>query len=123
MSRKPTGVLPLLNNSFDSTISTSRKSEASAASVRDSDYRESLRYRNIYINRNDPPVELMPRAERIISRPRASPEMDDPTAQELRNISRRVENEAEEVIVQQLAPRIIPAMNMLPDQRLALNAE
>jgi hypothetical protein len=88
MSRKPTGVLPSPGNSFDSTISTSRKSEASAASVRDSDYRESLRYRNIYINRNDPPVELMRRAERIISRPRASPEMDDPTAQELRGTER-----------------------------------
>jgi hypothetical protein len=100
-----------------------RESEESAASVRDSNCRESLRYRNIYINRNNPPVELMRRAERIISRPRASPEINDPIAQELRNISRRVENEAEEIIIQQLAPRIIPAMNMLPDQRLALNVD
>jgi hypothetical protein len=81
MFRKPTGVLPSLGSSFDSTISTSRKSEASAASVRDSDYRQSLRYRNIYIERQDPSVELVRRATRIISRLRVSPEMDDATIQ------------------------------------------
>jgi hypothetical protein len=123
MSRKPTGVLPSPGSSFDSTISTSRKSKASAASVRDSDYHQSLRYRNIYIERDDPPVELMRRATRIISRPRASPEMDDATAQDLRHTARRLRNEAEEELVQQLAPDIIPAMNRLPDQRLARNAD
>jgi hypothetical protein len=115
MLPKPAEVFPSPDISFENIIFISRKSEASAASVRDSDYRQSLRYRNIYINRNDLPVELMRRTTRIISRSRAFPDMDDVTVQELRDTSRRIENEAEEVIVQQLAPRIIPAMNMLPD--------
>jgi hypothetical protein len=123
MPPKPAEVLPSPDTSFESIISTSRKSEASAASVRDSDYHQSLRYRNIYIERDDPPVELMRRATRIISRPRASPEMDDATAQGLRHTARRLRSEAEEELVQQLAPDIIPAMNRLPDQRLARNAD
>ncbi|KAK5214939.1 hypothetical protein LTR72_011966, partial [Exophiala xenobiotica] len=122
MPPKPPAALPSPDNSFEGTISTSRKSEKSAASVHDTDYRQSLRYRNIYVNREDPPPELMRRAKRIISRSRTSPEMDDKAAQQLIRTSRRVEEEGEEVIVQQLAPDIIPAMKMLPDKRLASNA-
>lgn len=121
MPRK--SVLPSPVDSFDRTTSTSRKSERSATSVHDSDYRQSLRYRNIYINREDPPSELMQRAKKIISRPRTSPEMDDEAARQLIKTSRRVEDEGEEVIVQQLAPGIIPAMKMVPDRRLASNAD
>ena len=95
----------------------------SAASVHDTDYHQSLRYRNIYIEREDPPVELVRRAKRIISRSRASPEMDDPTAQELKITARTLRNEAEDVIVKQLAPHIIPAMVKVPDQRLAMNSD
>lgn len=123
MSRKPANVLPSPGDSFNSVVSSSRKSGKSAASVHDTDYRDSLRYRNIYIERQNPPVELMRQAKRIILRPRASPEMDDRTAQELRDTARRLQNEGEEEIVQQLAPHIIPAMNKVPDQRLARNAD
>jgi hypothetical protein len=90
--------------------------------VHDTDYRNSLSYRNIHINRDDPPLELMKRAKRIILRSRASSEMDDATAQALTATTRRVENEGEDVIIQQLAPGIIPAMSMIPDSRLASNA-
>ena len=125
MPRKVGDVLPSPSDSFsfNSNISSSRKTEKSTASVHDTDYRNSLRYRNIYINHNDPSVELVRRATRIISRSRASPEMDDPTVQELRNTARRLENEAEDVIVQQLAPGIVPAMKRVPDSRLASNAD
>jgi hypothetical protein len=44
--------------------------------------------------------------------------MDDEVTQRLINTSRRVQDEGEEVIVQQLAPGIIPAMETVPDQRL-----
>lgn len=81
------------------------------------------RYRNIYVQRNDPPVELMRRAESIISHSRASPEMDDATAQTLRSKSRELENANEAGLVQQLARDVIPAMGELPDRRLAQNAE
>ena len=123
MPRKPPAVLPSPDNSFEGTTSTSRKSEKSAVSVHDTDYRQSLRYRNIYVNREDPPLELIRRAQRIISRPRTSPEIDDKVAQQLIRTSRRIEEEAEEVIIQQLAPDIIPAMKILPDKRLASNAD
>jgi hypothetical protein len=49
--------------------------------------------------------------------------MDDAIAQGLRHTARRLRSEAEEELVQQLAPDIIPAINRLPDQRLARNAD
>ena len=121
MPRK--SVLPTPIDSFERTTSTSRKSERSAASVHDSDYRKSLRYRNIYINHEDPPSELMRQAHKIISRSRASPELDDEAVQQLIDTSRRVEDEGEEIIIQQLASDIIPAMKIISDKRLTSNAD
>jgi hypothetical protein len=123
MPRKPSAVLPSPQDSFDRTTTSSRKSERTTASVHDSDYRQSLRHRNIYIDREGPPAELMRRVHRIISRPRASPETGDIAIQELKDKTRRLQEDAEEEIVQRLAPGIIPAMNRLPDQRLARNAD
>ncbi|KAK5562020.1 hypothetical protein LTR43_012384, partial [Exophiala xenobiotica] len=123
MPRKVPAVLPSPDNSFEGSISTSRKSEKSAASVHDTDYRQSLRYCNIYVEREKAPVELMRRAHRIISRSRTSPEMDDAAIQELKDTSRELQDEAEEEIIQQLAPQIIPSMKKIPDQRLARNAD
>jgi hypothetical protein len=48
--------------------------------------------------------------------------MDDTTLRELRDKSRKLQNEAENEVAQRLAPHIIPAMNEIPDQRLARNA-
>ncbi|KIX04751.1 uncharacterized protein Z518_05621 [Rhinocladiella mackenziei CBS 650.93] len=122
MPRKPIPFPPSLANGLgSSTISTSNKSEKYAANVHDTDYRQSLGFRNIYIRRNDPPVKLIQRANRIISRSRASPEMDDDTAQQLVVKARKAENESEDVIIQQLVPGIIPAMSMVPDSRLISN--
>ena len=125
MPRKAVEVLPSPRDSGASTalVSSSRATEKSTANTRDADYRDSLRYRNIYIEREDPPMALMQQAKRIVSRSRTSPEMDDVTAQELRNTTRRLQNEGEEDIVQQLAPHIIPAMVKVPDPRLARNAD
>ncbi|KAK5562146.1 hypothetical protein LTR43_012259, partial [Exophiala xenobiotica] len=123
MPRKPAPVLPSPDNSFEGTISTSRKSEKSAASVHDTDYRQSLRYRNIFIEREDPPPELMRRARRITSRSRTSPEIDDATIEELKKTSRRVQDDAEDKIIKQFVPDIIPSMKKIPDQRLEMNAD
>lgn len=123
MPRKPSAVLPSPDDSFERTTTSSRKSERTTASVHDSDYHQSLSYRNIYIDREDPPAELMRRANRIISRQRASPEMDDATVQKLKERSRRIRNEAEDVIVKQLAPHLIPAMDEVPDRRLEMNSD
>lgn len=123
MPRNTTGVLPSPGVSVDGTKSTSSKSERSAASVHDIDYHRSLGYRNIYIEHEEPPVELMRRAQRIVSRPRLSPEMDDATAKKLKEKSRKLRNESEDVIIKQLASHIIPAMDDIPDQRLAMNSD
>jgi hypothetical protein len=117
ISHKTVDVLP------SPTIS-SRESVKSAASVSDADYRRnSLRYRNICIERERPPVELIRQATRIISRSRASPEIDDTAIQKLRDKSRKLQDESEEKIVQQLAPHLIPAMDEISDQRLAGSAD
>jgi len=123
MPRKPAPVLPSPDKSFEGTISTSRKSEKSAVSVHDTDYHQSLRYRNIFIEREDPPLELMRRARRITSRSRTSPEMDDATIKKLKDRARRLRNEAEDKIIQQLAPHIIPAMAEIPDQKLEMSSD
>ena len=122
MPRKHANALPSPRDSFTSTRSSSGKSVKSSASVHDKDYRDSLRYRNIYVERQDPPVELMCRAKKIISCPRASPEMEDAAAQELKATARRLQNEGEEEIVQQLAPHIIPPMSKVSERKLARNA-
>ena len=123
MPRKSDAVLPSPVDSFDRTTTTSRKSERSAASVHDSDYHESLSYRNIYIEREDPPAELIRRATRMITRERASPEMDDIMTEKLTRKSRRIRNEAEDVIIKQLAHHLIPSMNEVPDRRLEMNSD
>ena len=123
MPRKTAPVLPSPDNSLEGTISTSRKSEKSAASVHDTDYHQSLRYRNIFIEREDPPPELMRRARIITSRSRTSPEMDDATVEKLKDKARRLRNEAEDKIIKQLAPYIIPAMTEIPDRKLDMNSD
>lgn len=115
-------VLPSPGDSFTSAGASSKKSDRSTASVNDPNYRDSLRRRNIFIEAEDPPLELMLRARRIISRERTSPEMDESTAQKLRNTIRKVQNEGEDEMIRQLAPSIIPAIDILPDHRLARNS-
>lgn len=123
MPRKAATILPSPDNSSERTTSASRKSEKSTANVHDTDYRQSLRYRNIYIERENPPPELMRRAQRIISRSRTSPELDDGTIDELKRTSRRLQDDAEDKIIKQLVPDIIPAMKRVPDERLEMNAD
>jgi len=55
-------------------------------------------------------------------RPRSSPEMDQNAAQTYRNKSRMLQTEAEQVIIQQLAPHVIPGLDGVTDRVLAQNA-
>jgi hypothetical protein len=68
-------------------------------------------------------VESKQRANRIISRPRVSPKMDDATVQKLRDKSRKLENEGEEDIVQQTRPIYYSCYGWVPELRLARNAD
>lgn len=74
-----------------------------SASVHDSDYRWSMRLREIYVERETPPPELMQGTHQIISRQRASPEIDDIVVQEFKDKSRQLQEDAEDEIAQQLA--------------------
>lgn len=121
MPRQDPDVFPSPIDTFASARSSSRRSVKSTACVIDPNYRDCLRHRNIFIETEDPPSEFMLRARRIISRERASPEMDESTAQKLRETIRQVQNEGEDEMIHQLAPFIIPAIDILPDQRLARN--
>ena len=103
-------------------LTSSNKSNKSSASVHDTDYRKSLGYRNIYINRKDPPIELMRKAKEIITGLRSSPEADEAAAKEVKKTSRELETKNEEDIIQQLAPSVIPGMDGVLDPRLASSA-
>lgn len=103
------------SNSSGTPPSASSETKSSGMSARDSKYRKALGYRNIYIEREDPPVEIMRRAHMIISHQRESPEIDDVTTQKVKDVSLRLQNRAEDVILMLLAPYVIPAIS---DQRL-----
>lgn len=120
----PRTLLPSPSESRSSfgSVSSSRKSEKKVASVHDADFRDSLRYRNVYINARRPSTELLRRAKSITMRPRTSPEIDAATAQELRDVSRKLETEGEEVIVQEMMPYLIPSTQRASRQGLARNA-
>lgn len=102
---------------------SSNQSDKSSASVKDTDYRKSLGYRNIYIDRKKPPTGLMRRAKEIVTGSRSSPEVDEAAAEEVKEISRELETKNEEDIIQQLAPSVIPGMNGVPDRILASCAD
>lgn len=100
------------------TATTSERSVKSTASVRDTDYRRSLGYCNIYIEEEDPPSELMRRVRNIISRPRQSPEIDHDTVACIRKSIRKNKDKGEEVVKFQIAVSVIPGFNTIPDERL-----
>ena len=103
--------------------SSSKKSDKSSASVKDTDYRKSLAYRNIYIECEDPPIGLMRRAKEIITASRSSPEVDEVAAREVKKISRQLRTKNEEDIIQRLAPSVIPGMDGILDPRLESSAD
>lgn len=109
-------------HSFQTPKSMLRRVRNSDLHVTDTDYRHSLRCRDIHVNHQDPPPDLVPRAQDLLSRTRSSPELDDEVVQHLIRASRRVEEEEEAATVPHLAPHITPAVEMLPDKRLASNA-
>lgn len=85
------------------------KSGSSTADVRAIGFRDSLRDRNIYINRRKPPSELVKRAKGIITHERSSPELDDATAQKLEDTARSLEAGSEQEILYRLGLELIPA--------------
>lgn len=117
MALQPAEALPLRSDTLSRFGTACTRSAATAASVRDSDYHESLALRNIYIERVEPPSELMRRAREIMAHRGAGPQADDATAQVLVRIARTLRCENEDTIIGSLSPII-----HVPDERLAMSS-
>ncbi|KAI9777741.1 MAG: hypothetical protein M1816_004596 [Peltula sp. TS41687] len=98
------------------TSSKSKSSDKASISPYDADYRIALGYRDIYINRVKPSTHLMQRAREITTRSRSSPEVNAAIIKEVKETTRKLENDSEEDIIQQLSPNVIPGMKNLPGQ-------
>ena len=107
-----------LPSPLDTATTSSGRSVKSTLSVHDPDYRRSLGYRNIYIEKIDPPSELMQRARNIISRPRKSPEIDHATIAGIRKNIRKNQDKGEEDVKIQIAACVIPGFSTILDERL-----
>ena len=81
-----------------------------------SKFRPLLAKYNIVILKEDPPAVLIEQANKIISPPGSSFEMDEATARELRREFLGVAEDTESEFVRKLGPRLFPAMNQAPDQ-------
>lgn len=90
--------------------------------VRDSNFRKSLTYRNIYINDTDASSKLVERANRIITTERPTSEIDNAIAQELAVRARILETGTEQDLIQRLGTDLIPAMRKVPHQNLEASA-
>ncbi|KAI1148443.1 hypothetical protein F4825DRAFT_454437 [Nemania diffusa] len=103
---------------IDTATTSSGKSAKTSASVRDSDYEVSLADRNIYIQKEHPPSELIRRARNIISHPRQSPPIDDDAIAEIRESIRNNRDKGEAEVKIQIAASIIPGFNTFPNAKL-----
>lgn len=117
MALKPAEALPLRSDTLSGFGTACTKSAATAANVKDSDYHRSLALRNIYIERIDPPSELMRRAREIMADQRAGPQTDDATAQGLVRKARELQSANEDFVTRGLSPIVHE-----PDERLTMSA-
>lgn len=106
------------NSSISAPTASTRSSAMVAVDVNDSDYRESLSLRGIYIERTKPPVELRQRATEVTGWPRGSLQMDNAASQDLVSTIHRLQT-ANEDELKELTPKIIPAIGRDLDERLA----
>ena len=77
MSRKFNVALLSSDDNFEKIIISSRRFERIIANVHDLNYRQFLRQRNVYINRENSSQELMRKTHKIIFRLRVSSEKND----------------------------------------------
>jgi hypothetical protein len=100
---------------------TGWNSEKSGITATETNYRKALKLRNIHIQTEPPPAELMRRTRKIILRPRNSPEMDDDAFNELMKTRREIQDMGEDALSRDIGPSIIPCYKKLPSSNLARN--
>ena len=105
---KPPSPCETATTSFGRSVKT-------IASVRDPDYRESLRLRHIYIEKNVSPPEKISRAKETILRSRDSPDLGDDAFENIRETIRKFQDKGEEDVKNQIAPIIIPGLYTAPN--------
>ncbi|KAI9857162.1 MAG: hypothetical protein M1824_004963 [Vezdaea acicularis] len=102
---------------------SSRKSDKSAANVRDVDFDKALSYRNIFIESQEPSQEFLQRAKEVLNRQRLSPEIDDVAAERFKTLSNKCRLKAEPIIREMLSPYIVPPLDELSETKLARNID
>lgn len=113
---KPARAVPLRSDTLSRVGTTCGGSAATAASVHDSYYHESLAQRNIFIERIDLPMELMLRAMGIMANRGACPQVDNATVQKLVRAARTLRSANEGAIRSALS-----AIIHVPDGRLSMS--
>ena len=100
------------------TSQSQKTKDSGTASVTDSNYRETLGHYNIAIEDETAPTEVVQQAIRMFSRSRDSPEPDDLTVNDLRDLMRTIKDADEDMVMRKIAGIIVPAIDKLPDDRL-----
>ncbi|OBT63247.1 hypothetical protein VE03_07783 [Pseudogymnoascus sp. 23342-1-I1] len=108
--------------SLSNPAASTRSSAMVAVDVNDSDYRNSLSHRNIYIEFTEPPIKLIQRAREVIGRPRHYPKMNGSAAQELARKIRKLQNRDEDAVSKGLAPYIVPDISQIFEEKLERNS-
>lgn len=106
------------DHSISNPTASTRSSAMVAVDINDSKYRVYLGYRNIYIERAEPPIELMQRAREVIRLPREYPKMNDAAAQELIRIIKRLQTADEDAFNKGLVSNIVPDISQVFEDRL-----
>lgn len=88
--------------------------------VTNSEFRTALAERNIYIDEEDPSTQLVTQAEKIMSEPHDSSEMDDATVVLLKDALKTVATGSEQALIYGLGTKLFPAMAKAPDRRIAV---
>ncbi|KAH0565178.1 hypothetical protein GP486_001424 [Trichoglossum hirsutum] len=102
-------VLPLVDRDSASLVTSPTKTAKSKSmGPYESEFRPSLARHNIYIEKDIPPPGLMQKANQIVTGLRSSPELDEAATTVSVEMLRALRDEAEQDVIQLLAPFIIP---------------
>ncbi|KFZ11983.1 hypothetical protein V501_04457 [Pseudogymnoascus sp. VKM F-4519 (FW-2642)] len=105
------------NYSVGAPSASTGSSAMVAVNENDSDYRESLSYRDITIEYMERPIERMKQAVEVIERPRETPKMDNAAFQDLIRAIRRIQTDNKHAI-KELAAKNFTAIKRVLDERL-----
>ncbi|KAI9678743.1 MAG: hypothetical protein M1817_005800 [Caeruleum heppii] len=104
-------------------IESVEPSVTSLVSIQGGNFYGSLRSRNIFIDGSDCPTKLVQRATDLSTRRRASPEIDEATAETFRRKASALQTDGAQEIILGLAATVIPGLAELPDEKMQHNSK